>query len=369
MENKLTLHYSLPELDLEQVKRLTTDLGITQFLRSSAPGPGSAHTLDDNCKALLLMCRHYEITRHGPDLQYINTYFNFIRHCLQPEGYFLNHTDSQGKFTGQNNSVNLADSNGKAVWALGYLYSLRHCLPGSLTHQAEAIIQQVLPRINYLHSTRAIASVIKGLYYYNQQNKSAGASFIQALADKLVHLYKHESEKDWQWFEKYLANDNSILPHALLCAYHATGNPLYRDIAKTSFDFLLSHTFREEGMPVARAYGKENTEEDAVRNPQEISYTIMALAAFYETFGERSYLLKMEKAFRWYLGSEQLYSIHYDPETGACYHGLEASPQPQHDTGSLLGYLLARLTFEPYVYREPLLLTAENQAGPRKQVA
>jgi len=41
----------------------------------------------------------------------------------QPSGDFLNYVDIENKFTAQNKSENLEDSNGRALWALGYLIS------------------------------------------------------------------------------------------------------------------------------------------------------------------------------------------------------------------------------------------------------
>lgn len=89
----------------------------------------SGYTLDDNARALIAICQHYELTAEEEDLTMILIYFNFIKYCLQSEGYFLNYIDKQNKFTVQNNSTNLADANGRAIWALGYLISLSSILP------------------------------------------------------------------------------------------------------------------------------------------------------------------------------------------------------------------------------------------------
>ena len=63
-------------------------------------------------------------------------------------------------------------------------------------------------------------------------------------------MYRHEADNEWQWFESYLTYANSILPEAMLCAWLATGEPMYKEIARSSFDFLLSKTFNENSIKV-----------------------------------------------------------------------------------------------------------------------
>jgi len=69
-----------------------------------------------------------------------------------------------------NYSVNLDDANGRAVWALGYLVSLKKSLPDEIISDAEAVIHKILPNLETIHSARAMAFVIKGLYYLKQYN-------------------------------------------------------------------------------------------------------------------------------------------------------------------------------------------------------
>jgi len=100
------------------------------------------------------MCQHFELTKDKTDLKYITIYFDFIKYCLQPNGSFLNYANEEKKFTKQNNSANLEDSNGRAIWALGYLLSIRNLLPEELISAAESIIQTALLNVNKIHSTR-----------------------------------------------------------------------------------------------------------------------------------------------------------------------------------------------------------------------
>jgi len=134
---------------------------------------------------------------------------------------------------------------------LGYLISISALLPETLTVAAESTMQNAVLIINKIHSARAMAFVIKGLYYSNTKNKSVqNEALIQHLANNLVQMYRDEADKEWQWFEPYLSYANSILPEAMLYAWLATTEKLYKDIAKSSFDFLLSKIFKDNCIKV-----------------------------------------------------------------------------------------------------------------------
>src|SRR6185436_12455812 len=137
---------------------------------------------------------------------------------------------------------------------LGYLASMSGSLPEELSllaAEAELVLRKALLKVNNIHSTRAMSFIIKGLYYYDDKKRSfENKSLIKVLSDRLVQMYRHEADKEWQWFESYLTYANCILPEALLCAWLATGDPVYRDIAKSSFDFLLSETFGNKSIHV-----------------------------------------------------------------------------------------------------------------------
>jgi hypothetical protein len=47
----------------------------------------------------------FELTGDIETIKYIYTYFNFIKHCLQADGSFLNYVNEQKKFTEQNNEA------------------------------------------------------------------------------------------------------------------------------------------------------------------------------------------------------------------------------------------------------------------------
>lgn len=355
--NTISLNYKMPPVKLDHVKKLTTDFGMIQFSKINQPDINSGYTLDDNARALIAMCQHFELTGDTADLTYIDIYLNFIKYCLQPSGGFLNYANEQKEFTEQNYSTNLADSNGRAVWALGFLVSLGDLLPKKFTDKADSILQIALVNISDIYSTRAMAFAIKGLYYYDTKNSSAyNKSLIRNLADRLVQMYRHEMDETWQWFECYLTYANSIIPEAMLCAWLATGELLYKEISKLSFDFLLSKTLRKESIKVIsnngwlhKGHSLNTITTTGGQQPIDVAYTVLALSKFYTVFKEDHYLNKLKITFNWFLGNNHLHQVIYNPCTGGCYDGLEENcVNLNQGAESTVSYLMARLIAEKY---------------------
>jgi len=349
----IKLKFDLPVIKLDHLERMTTNMGIIQFSKINQPDISSGYTLDDNARALIAMAMYYKQTLDEESISSIYKYLSFIRLCQQPAGDFLNYVDKNNKFTGQNNTTNLDDSNGRAIWALGYIISLKDLLPRGIIEEAETIIEKSLYRIGTIHSTRAMAFAIKGLYFYqNAIRKTENLILIKIFANRLIQMYKHESNEKWEWFESYLTYANSILPEAMLYAWLLTGDTIFKVTAISSFNFLLSQIFNENGIEVIsnkKWLQKGQDAEHFGEQPIDVTCTIMTLSKFYDVFKNEDYRLKMETAFNWFLGENRLHQIIYNPCTGGCYDGLEETHvNLNQGAESTVSYLIARLTIEKY---------------------
>lgn len=359
----IVLQYGLPDIHLDHFKKMTTPFGMIQFSKINHPDLSSGYTLDDNARAMVAMCMKYDIFGNKRDLEHIIIYLDFIKHCLLPDGSFLNYVNTEKAFTEQNHEVNLDDANGRAIWALGYLISKHKILPESLVRQAESMLEQTLSHIETIHSTRAIAFAIKGLHYaLSTMPSPQKQQLLETLANRLVQMYRHEAESGWHWFESYLTYGNSTLPEAMLCAWLSTGNPVYKKIARESSDFLLEHTFTEAGIQVVPNSSWMQKGQEKARygeQPIDVAYTILALQLFHETFQDNGYREKMETAFNWFLGQNHLNQIIYNPCTGGCYDGLEETQVNMNQGAeSTVSYLMARLAIEKSFQRQHLQLSS-----------
>jgi glycosyltransferase involved in cell wall biosynthesis len=350
--NKITIRYDLPVINLDHLKSMTTDFGIIQFSKINQPDIDSGYTLDDNARALIALCMHYENTGDKNDLDYIRKYLRFIEFCQQPAGEFSNYIDKDKRFSKMNNT-NLDDANGRALWALGFIISQNSLFPAKLITEANSLFQKALTHIGKMHSPRAIAFAIKGLYYYQRtKKKSEILRLVKTLANRLANLFTNESGEKWEWFESSLTYANSILPEAMLYTWLLTGEAIYKEIAVSSLDFLLSVTFNKNGIEVI---SNRNWLQRGLKpgkfgeQPIDVAYTVMTLSKFYDNFNNKEYLDKMLIAFNWFLGRNRLHQIIYNPCTGGCYDGLEETHvNLNQGAESTVSYLMARLTIEKY---------------------
>jgi hypothetical protein len=129
---------------------------------------------------------------------------------------------------------------------------------------------------------------------------------LKTLTIRIVQMYKHEADEEWKWFESYLTYGNSILPEALMCAYLVIKNPASETIAMSSFDFLLTKTFKDATIKVISNQGWMHNKSKGIilKNGGEeridIAYTVMALSKFYDHYKVESYFETLEIAFDWF---------------------------------------------------------------------
>jgi glycosyltransferase involved in cell wall biosynthesis len=365
MGKNFSLKYSLPDINLNHIRLLTTDFGMVQFSKINHPDIQSGYTIDDNARAMIAVLMHYQKSGDTEDLSLIYKYLDFISYCMQPDGTFLNYLNENKEFTLQNAESNLEDANGRAIWALGFLLSIDELIPDDMKDLAERLMAKAVPRIDNMHSSRAMAFCIKGLYYHN---KIENLGIIKTLADRLAAMYEHEAGKEWKWFESYLTYANSILPEAMLLAWLSLKEPQYFKIASDSFRFLLEQTFSEGKINVISNNGwlsKGGERNKFGEQPIDVSYTVLALDTFYRALGNDDHRKKLKEAFNWFNGNNHLQHIIYNPCTGGCYDGLEES-QVNLNQGaeSAVSYLMARLVADSYYWNKSVY----NKSFSRKTV-
>jgi hypothetical protein len=315
---KYFIPYQKPDFDIPAINHTALPKLMTQFGALRTSDPDSGYSLEDNLHALLFLQQ-----AGGPAHEEAFTAcFSYVKHCLQEKGYFLNYTSPTGSFTEENNSVNLAEINGKAIWVLGSLASDR-ALPPVLRNEAGAILQKALGRVNTFYSPQAIACTIKGLRSYNKNTASPEISdHIKMLADKLVQSYQKESGPGWNWFESFLSHPASVIPSALLCAYEESGNTTYREIATNTLDFFISYSYDEKSISInpAKNWLRKKNPQAAYRTDAcDMMHLILSLHHFYDTLKDARYLPRLKQAFDWFLGNNEQLQVIYHSSSGECY--------------------------------------------------
>ncbi|WP_299392067.1 glycosyltransferase [uncultured Gelidibacter sp.] len=354
---QIKLDYPKPEIKLDHLNKMTTDLGIIQFSHLNHPDISSGYTLDDNARALIVICELYKLTRDEELVPSLLTYFSFIVNCQRHDGRFFNYVNSNAQFTPQNEVVNLEDSNGRGIWAIGHLLGIADLLPEHQDYlgiRAKECFKEFLPNAIHMHSPRAMAFIIKGIAASGMATSDSTYGYIMyELGTKLLKMYKHESRKNWKWFEPYLTYGNSVLPEAMFEIYKLTEVEEFKVIAYDSFNFLLEHLFINDEFSVI-SNQTWFLRGDCIKEcslggqqPIDVAYTILALKNFHQLFSNEGYDHKMELAFSWFLGNNHLNQIVYNPCTTGCFDGLELkNVNLNQGAESTISYLMARLAFE-----------------------
>ncbi|MBK0369897.1 glycosyltransferase [Flavobacterium agrisoli] len=354
-----------PTININHLKRMTTDLGMIQFCQISEPDLESGYTIDDNARALMAMVKHYQLHDDEADLHYLKTYLNFIIRCQLPEGNFTNYIDQHNQIEARNEHENLEDANGRAVWALGTLMRLNtvKTLPSSMVYRATACLNKALSYVAQLQSPRAMGFAIKGLYALYQVTPTPKLlALIQDRADKIAALYEHTAVANWKWYENKLTYANSVLPEALLLAHLVTDESRYKKIALESLHFLIDKMYTDNQLKIISNQGWH--EKNAIpyeygEQPIEAYYMMNTLDLFYKTFHDPLYKRYLKLAFDWYLGKNHLKQILYNPITGGCYDGLEKENiNLNQGAESTVCYLSARLLIETYTSKGKNMISA-----------
>ena len=278
-------------------------------------------------------------------------------YCQRPDGLFINFMAYDRHFLEE---VGSPDSQGRTLWVLGRLY-----LEKALYRLAlDPVLTSLRHHLNDLTSPRAMAFAILGLYSYGQAQPTSDrvkVEKIQAelidLAERLAAYWKNNQYPDWHWFEDILTYENARLPQALFAAYQATGRQDFLDIARQAASFLTELHFKENYLKLVGNAGWLKRGEAVApfdEQPVDAGALVEMYVLAYEITSEPAYIDLALRALDWYQGKNCLSLALYNPLTGGCYDGLEAT-RVNYNQGaeSVLSYALAQQSVLRLAYLAP----------------
>jgi hypothetical protein len=151
--------------------------------------------------------------------------------------------------------------------------------------------------------------------------------------------------KDWVWFEEELAYDNARLPQALIVTGLSVSVPSYVAAGLRSLRWLMEIQKTTAGhfRPVGSdSFGdKRRLPRSFDQQPLEAAAAISACLAASRADGDSKWKSEAQRAFAWFLGSNDLSLPLVDLETGGCRDGLHPDRVNQNRGGeSVVSYLL-----------------------------
>lgn len=310
---------AIPPLD--HVAVLTDDTGIIQHANESVPNRSTGYCTDDVARAFMVALARLRLEpRDDTAAAFASTYLAFLENAQLEDGRFHNFMSYERTWL---DDVGTQDSNGRAMWALGY--GVRYAPSEAWRRLCRALLDRALGSIDWFEYLRPRAYALLGLAHAHPALRGARyAAFFRRLADALCDAYDAASDAQWTWFEDEMTYDNARLPEALIRAGHALGDHRYADRGLTSLAFY-ERTTLVDGIfvPIGNRgwYPRGGERALYAQQPLEASALIDAELAARDATNDDERYANARAALAWFYGknSRGVAMAH----GGGCYDGLD----------------------------------------------
>ena len=343
----------LPSLNPGHLLAMTDDTGILQHAIFSVPNTREGYTTDDNARALIVSTLLDKSETRAGRREYSNLshrYLSFLWLAFHPEtGRFRNFLGYDRKWL---EDVGSDDSHGRALWSLGTV--LGYSGNAGLRGAAGRLFEAAVPATLKFTSPRAWAFSILGMQAYLDwfPGDRAIQGVRNALANRLLDIYERSHSETWKWFEKSLSYSNARLSQALILAGWRSDNQRMIEAGMDSLKWLVAEQHRDDEdifVPIGSHgfYLEGNEKARFDQQPVEACATVAACMEVYRLTEESQWLEEARKAFRWFLGKNDLQVPLYDAQTGGCRDGLHPDRVNENQGAeSTLSFLMALLEMQ-----------------------
>ncbi len=337
---------SLPLWRFDHLLRMSDSTGILQHAIHSVPWFDHGYCIDDNARALLLTVLLESLEEVPPELAALqSSAAAFAQHAFnESTGRFRNFMSFDRRWLEEHGSE---DSHGRALWALGAVVGRTQ--RDGLRNWAAALFEKALPALEHFTSPRAWAFAVLGLHEYLRvlHGDLLADRWRYELAGRLLALFEQNSDADWPWLEDTVTYDNARIPHALILTGYwgerhdmlQTGLEALRWLQQhqTSDDTGCFHPIGSNGF-----WKRGENPAPYDQQPLEAVASVSACIEAWHITKDPWWRQEAQRAFEWFLGSNDLNLPLYDATTGGCFDGLHANRVNQNQGAeSTLSFLLA----------------------------
>jgi glycosyltransferase involved in cell wall biosynthesis len=331
------------EMQTGHLRSMCDDTGLLQHAVHAVADRHHGYCVDDNARALILACALDAPGETRLPASLTARFAAFVQNAWNPDRRRFRNFMSYGRFWLEEQGSE--DSHARTLWALGEC--VKNPANPSRQRWAKGLFETALPAVEDFRSPRAWAFTLLGIHAYGAGAAAhpSVARIRDALAGQLMAGLAAVTTPGWIWFEDELAYDNARLPQALILTGLATANPSAVEAGLKSLRWLMrlqttsSGFFRPvgtEGFGVSRQLPQKFDQQ-----PVDAAATISACLAAWQATHSREWANDAERAFRWFLGDNDLGISLVDPETGACSDGLHRDRRNENNGAeSVLSYLL-----------------------------
>ncbi len=340
--------HSLPAVKLNHLNRMTDDTGMLQHAVFAVPNHHEGYATDDNARALIVSILVEQLGTNGAEAKKLaSRYLAFLWLAFNSaNGRFRNFLSYERHWQEPQGSE---DSHGRALWALGT--AINQTVDEGLRGLAGRLFELAVPAVTAFTSPRAWAFSLFGIQAYLDRFPGDRAAQRQrdALADKLLNIYRVTQTPGWNWFEDSLAYSNARLPQALLLAGSRTSDGQLLAAGLESLEWLATQQrcgVNGHFVPIGSQgfYCKAGEKARFDQQPVEASATVSACLEAYRATGDEHWRSQAWAAFNWFLGDNDLKAALYDSSTGGCRDGLHPDRANKNQGAeSTLSFLMALL--------------------------
>ncbi len=308
----------VPSLDYLAI--LSDDVGVIQHAHENVPNRSTGYCTDDVARALMVAVARLRIDSADEQARALgSTYLAFLVDAQRDDGRFHNFMSYDRRWLDE---VGTQDSNGRALWGLGYV--LRYAPDARWRRVAQRAFRRGLACLDGLAYPLAEAYAALGLAHAHEAGAHAVyAAALRTLAERSLERLAAASDATWTWFGDEMTYDVARLPEALLRAGAVLGERQYTEGGLLALAFYEAIAL-EDGIfvPIGNRgwyrRGGERARYD--QQPLEAAAMVDAEFAALDVTGEKKHRDAARLAMAWFEGenSEGIVMEH----GGGCYDGL-----------------------------------------------
>jgi glycosyltransferase involved in cell wall biosynthesis len=310
-------------LPLTAIERLSDSTGMLQHSVFSIPDRAHGYCVDDNARALILMCRNKQFPA-ADRAKWTQVYAAFVQHAWNPD------TQAFRNFMGFNRGwledTGSCDSRARTVWSLAI--AATEASDPAIRQWARNLFETTLPSTAEQTSlrTRAFLMLAASAMLTIRSGDPLLVKLLTEFGDDLIAQLEGSRRADWCWFETVLAYDNARLPEALLRAGLALDRNDFVVRGLETLTWISDRQAATEGH--FRAVGSDSFGRPFApplrydQQPLEAWAMVDACEAAYAATHDDHWKTIATKAYRWFLGENDLGLAIADAATGECCDGL-----------------------------------------------
>ncbi len=267
---------------------------------------------------MVVLARMRIVPRDARAERLATAYLAFLADAQLPDGRFHNFMSYERHWL---DDVGTRDSNGRALWALGY--AMRYA-PDRRRRVAKALFEKALRALEWLEYPLSEAYAMLGLAHAHSAAPSpAYAAGLRLLGARSLERLAASSDASWTWFDDAMTYDVARQPEGLIRAGMVLQHRPFLDAGALALDFYEKIVLENEiFVPIGNAgwYVRGGQRARYDQQPLEAAAMVDAELAALDATGNLAYLRAAQAAIAWFEGrnSEGIVMAH----DGGCYDGL-----------------------------------------------